>query len=117
MNLWARRQRFREKTTSSSLKRIDSQVLGCTGLRTKGCSAGIAEIGVELAPDQWGSGYAREVIDALIEFSESLGIEELTSSTHHKNQRAQQLVHQFGFTVGDRVGDQITYSRRSASGS
>ena len=96
--------------------RCDSRVMGCVGLRSKGYSSGIAEIGIELAPDQWGKGYAIEAIDALIEFAESLGIEELTSSTHYRNQRAQQLVNQFGFTVGDRVGDQITYNRRTASG-
>ena len=29
-------------------------LLGCCGLRSEGCDSGVAELGIELAPDCWG---------------------------------------------------------------
>jgi [ribosomal protein S5]-alanine N-acetyltransferase len=47
-----------------------TKVIGCAGLRQAGYPPGEAEVGIELDPEYWGAGYAREVLSALVEFAD-----------------------------------------------
>lgn len=89
----------------------DSQeVIGCAGLRQEGHAQGIAEIGIELGPDHWGSGYAREAIVGLLKFGKaSLNLEQLVSVTSPTNIRAQYLLEHFGFSRTGDEGMQLVY--------
>src|SRR5690625_3651664 len=49
--------------------RLDGQLVGCAGLRTKDAGPGRAELGVELAPAYWGQfGYAIEIMKCLVDY-------------------------------------------------
>ena len=56
-------------------------LVGCAGLRREGCEPGVAELGVELAPDVWGRyGYALEIGRALLAFGfGELGLREASA--------------------------------------
>ena len=75
-------------------------VIGCAGLRQADHPPGEAEVGIELNPDHWGSGYAREALSKLIEFArKNLGLQRLIALTAPENHRAHQLVRSFGFSL------------------
>lgn len=74
-------------------------VIGCAGLRQAGYPPGEAEIGIELDPEYWGAGYAREVLAALIEFARSqVGARRLWALTAPTNVRAHRLVQGMDFS-------------------
>lgn len=73
-------------------------VIGCAGVRQAGCPAGEAEVGIELDPDHWGAGHAREALSALIEFARGeTDVTRLLASTTATNARAHRLVQSMGF--------------------
>jgi RimJ/RimL family protein N-acetyltransferase len=74
----------------------DNGTIGCCGLRGKSFPAGIAEFGIELAPEYWGRhGYAAEVARALLDFGfDELGLTEIRGETG--NPRAARLAAFFG---------------------
>lgn len=75
------------------------EVIGSCGVRLQGCEAGGAEFGLELAPDHWGRGFAREAARAILEFAfRDLGVEEVRGITITENARVQRLVERLGFT-------------------
>lgn len=80
-------------------RRGDGPPIGCAGLRRSGFPRGRAEIGIELAPDHWGVGYATEALSALIAFGvEHLAVEHLSAETRATNAAAVRLLHALHFT-------------------
>lgn len=74
------------------------KLVGCCGLRGKGCDAGEMELGIELAPDYWGRyAYAVEVGRALLEFGfEELKLDVISGSTVSANVRIARLAEWIG---------------------
>ena len=73
-------------------------VIGCAGLRQAGYPSGRAEVGIELDPDHWGVGHAREALSALIEFARGeVGVVQLFALTTPTNVRARRLFQSMGF--------------------
>ncbi|MDH3592126.1 MAG: GNAT family N-acetyltransferase [Planctomycetota bacterium] len=76
----------------------DGAVIGCAGVRRAGHAPGAADLGIELAPAQWGAGFAREALAALIEFARiELGVDRLLAETTATNTRAHRLMQRLGF--------------------
>jgi len=67
------RERPRRKYQLAITLRPGEQLIGNCGIRLKSAGARDADIGYELAPEQWGRGYATEAARALLRF----GFEEL----------------------------------------
>jgi RimJ/RimL family protein N-acetyltransferase len=86
----------------------DESFIGCAGLRQTGYPPGEAEIGVEIKPQYWRRGFAREVLSELLQFGASrLGITVFWAETAASNAPAQALVEEFGFSRADSIGDLI----------
>jgi ribosomal-protein-alanine N-acetyltransferase len=86
------------------------EIIGCVGLRQKGCAGGTAEIGIELSPDYWGSGYAKEAIAELVKFGTvDLNLDRFVSVTSATNVRAHNLLGHFGFNQTGVEGSQFVY--------
>lgn len=84
-------------------------VIGCAGIRSKGCPIGSAEIGIEIAPEFWTLGYAHEAIAELISFARSQKIDRISASTHCENTKAHRLVEKFNFFQIGQTSDQIIF--------
>ncbi|MBD1852893.1 GNAT family N-acetyltransferase [Leptolyngbya sp. FACHB-711] len=76
-------------------------LIGCCGLRGRGCDAGEMELGIELAPDYWGRyAYAIEVGRALLDFGFwELRLEVISGSTVSANVRIARLAEWIGAEV------------------
>ena len=75
------------------------EAIGSCGVRLKGCEAGRAELGLELAPEHWRRGFASEAARAILEFGfRDLGVQEIRGVTITENVRVQRLVERLGFT-------------------
>ncbi|GAP96663.1 GNAT family N-acetyltransferase [Leptolyngbya sp. NIES-2104] len=76
-------------------------LVGCCGLRGRGCDAGEMELGIELAPDYWGRyAYAIEVGHALLAFGfGELKLEAISGSTVSANVRIARLAAWIGAEV------------------
>ena len=74
------------------------RLVGCCGLRGVDSAARSAELGIELAPGEWGRyGYAIEVMRALAKFGfEELRLDELYGSTVSANVRIARLASSLG---------------------
>ena len=84
--------------------------IGCAGLRQIGHPPGEAEVGVELHPDHWGRGYAREVLSALIEFArDEVGVARLCAMTTPTNERAHRLMQHLGFVPAPSHGEEVRF--------
>jgi len=78
--------------------RSDGTLIGNCGVRTVDPVAGEAEMGCELDPEQWGRGYAREAIAAMLRFGfGELGLRTIRTSSIPENVAAARLVERFGF--------------------
>jgi ribosomal-protein-alanine N-acetyltransferase len=74
-------------------------VVGCTGLRQAGYPSGEAEVGIELSPLHWGTGYASESLAELIRFGRhELGLARFWAITSPANHRAHRLLERMGFS-------------------
>lgn len=85
-------------------ERISGRLCGCVGLRRDGKPEGIAVLGLELAPDEWGRhGAALEVAGALIEYGfHALSLEAVVGDTASGNRRVERLARWFGATLEGR---------------
>ena len=82
------------------VQRDDSQeLIGSCGVRLQGCAAGMAEFGLQLAPESWGRGFATEAARAILSYAFSdLDVHEVRGVTVTENARVQRLVARLGFT-------------------
>ncbi len=87
----------------------NQRVIGCAGIRSKECPLGSAEIGIEIDPEFWGHGLAREAIAELISFAKLQKIDQLLASTHFENRKAHRLIENLGFSQVGRAGDQALF--------
>ena len=78
-----------------------NELVGCCGLRGKGCDAGEMELGIELAPGYWGQyAYAIEVGRALLDFGfRELKLEAISGSTVSANVRIARLAEWIGAEI------------------
>lgn len=91
------------------IQRKEPQILvGCCGLRSLGCEAGDAELGIELIPEYWSRyGYAIEVAVALCEFGfGDLGLEGIYGGTVSANARIARLARWYGAVMAKTSADQ-----------
>ena len=73
-------------------------LIGSAGLRQAEMPQGVAEIGLELAPDYWGRGFASEAARVLITFGfTTLGLTNVRGTTVSANERVTRLVRRLGF--------------------
>ena len=95
---WAQ-ERPRSNYQLAIVRRDESRrLVGCCGLRGVDTAAYTAELGIELAPQEWGRhGYAIEVLRALAKFGfDELGLSEIHGSTVSVNARIARLASSLG---------------------
>lgn len=96
------------------IRRGDPQTLvGCCGLRSAGEEKGVAELGIELAPEYWGRyAYATEVMRALVEFGfGTLNLHTIYGGTVSANSRIARLVTALGATAVTRPSPEWMQSK------
>ena len=78
----------------------DSQeLIGSCGVRLQGGAIGMAEFGLQLAPESWGPGFATEAARAILSYAfRDLDVHEVRGVTVTENTRVQRLVARLGFT-------------------
>lgn len=98
--IWSREQPRRNYQLAVVQRKRPQTLVGCCGLRLVGPGETRAELGVELAPEHWGSyGYAIEVVRVLIDFGfAELGLDEITGVTTSTNAPVARLAAWFGVT-------------------
>jgi RimJ/RimL family protein N-acetyltransferase len=98
---WAAERPRRNYQLAIVQRKEPGELVGCAGLRAAGFEPGLAELGIELAPHDWGRhGYAVEVGRALLEFGfGALDLREIRSVTVDANARAERLAGWFGAVV------------------
>ena len=101
---WAA-ERPRRNFQLAIVGRLSGELVGCCGLRQADCKAGLAELGIELAPACWGRyGYALEVARALLAFGFcELGLQAIQGVTASGNPRVERLARWFGAAVSPAV--------------
>jgi ribosomal-protein-alanine N-acetyltransferase len=88
--------------------------IGCAALRMEGRPTGEAELGVELNPDYWRQGYAREAVSTLLELGRTeLGVARFLANTANTNRSAQRVLEEFNFSCVESQGDKHIYSRKT----
>jgi RimJ/RimL family protein N-acetyltransferase len=95
---WAAERPRRNYQLAIAARDPPHRLLGCCGLRGGGLEPGVAEFGIELAPDEWGRGYASECARALLDagFAE-LGLHEVRGVSVSANARVARLLRRLGF--------------------
>lgn len=76
-------------------------MIGCAGARSKEYPQYSAEIGIQLDPEFWGHGLAREAIAELISFARLRKFDQLLASTHFENRKAHRLIANLGLLIAD----------------
>lgn len=76
--------------------RDDGRLVGSTGLAFE--SAEVAQTGYLLARDSWGRGFATEILMAMTELAETLGVVRLYAVCHLDNVASQHVLEKCGFT-------------------
>jgi [ribosomal protein S5]-alanine N-acetyltransferase len=96
---WAAESPRRNYQLAIARREDSSTSIGSCGVRLEGCEAGMAELGLQLAPDQWGRGFAAEAARAILNFGlHDLNLQEIHGVTVTENTRVQRLVDKLGFT-------------------
>lgn len=92
---------------------VERAVIGSVGVRCKGCDAGVAEFGIEIAPSAWGRGLATEASRALLAFAfRELRVGTLTGISVTQNHRVARLLGALGFrSAGARPGPEWMRAR------
>lgn len=80
------------------------RLIGNCGIRMAQADAVEAELGYELAPDQWGRGYATEAAQAMIEYGfERLGVHRIWASCIAKNRASARVLEKVGMRLEGRL--------------
>lgn len=97
---WRKEEPRRNYQLAVVLRKRPQLLVGCCGLRLVRPGVECAELGVELAPEHWGSyGYAIEVVRVLIDFGfAEIGLEEIAGVTTSANAPVARLATWFGAT-------------------
>lgn len=95
---WSRERPRRDWQIAVAARDRPAVLLGTVGLRTGDLTPGAAELGVELAPDVWGLGYAGEAARAMLDWGfATLDLAEARAVTVSANERVARLLRGLGF--------------------
>ena len=95
---WSRESPRRDWQLALAARERPALLLGTVGLRTGGLPPGVADFGVELAPDVWGLGYAREAARAMLGWGfATLALAETRADTVSANEPVARLLRGLGF--------------------
>lgn len=96
---WAAESPRRNYQLAIARREDSKELIGTCGVRLEGCEAGMAEFGLQLAPEHWGRGFATEAARAILDFGfRDLGLEAVHGVTVTENIRVQRLVAKLDFT-------------------
>jgi RimJ/RimL family protein N-acetyltransferase len=93
--------------------RETGEVIGNCGIRRDTPAGHEAEIGYEIAPDQWGRGYAGEAVAAIVGFGrDTLRVHRLTAWLVADNVASARVLEKNGFQLEGRLRDKEQYKGR-----
>jgi len=93
--------------------RAGGRLIGNCGIRLDRPDSHRAEIGYELAPDEWGHGYATEAARAIVRFGiEELGVTRLEAWTVADNVASARVLTRLGFAEEGRLPNYHFYKGR-----
>ncbi|NKB71724.1 MAG: GNAT family N-acetyltransferase [Candidatus Latescibacteria bacterium] len=79
---------------------LDGALIGCAGIRQATMEPGSGEVGIELDPQYWGQGYAREAGAGLVDFAfADLGLQCLQARCISANAAIRRLLERLGMTL------------------
>ncbi len=93
--------------------RATGELIGNCGIRRDSPMSHEAEIGYEIAPDQWGRGYASEAVAAIVGFGiETLRVHRITAWLVADNVASARVLEKNGFQLEGRLRDKEMYKGR-----
>ncbi len=93
--------------------KTDGRLIGNCGIRLPAAGSHDADIGYELAPDEWGHGYATEAARAIVRFGfEELGLHRISADTVADNIASTRVLTKLGMTLEGRLRDKLYYKGR-----
>lgn len=106
-------QRPRTRFQLAVTLKADGRLIGNCGIRLPAAGAHDADIGYELAPDEWGHGYATEAARAIVRFGfEELGLHRISADTVADNTASAHVLTKLGMTREGRLRDKLYYKGR-----
>lgn len=107
------RQEPRTRFQLAVTLRDGGRLIGNCGVRLAAAGAHEGEIGYELAPDEWGKGYATEAARAIVRFGfEELGLHRIAAWTVADNTGSARVLQKLGMTLEGRLRDRERYKGR-----
>lgn len=89
------------------------EVIGNCGIRLSAAGSHEAEIGYEIAPDQWGRGYATEAVAEIIRFGfDELGVHRISAWLVADNVASARVLQKNGLRLEGRLRDKEHYKGR-----
>lgn len=93
--------------------RDTGELIGNCGIRKASSDSHEAEIGYELAPDQWGNGYATEAVRAIMRFGwETLRLHRIAAWCLAENVASARVLEKAGMTLEGRMRDKEAFKGR-----
>ena len=93
--------------------RESGEVIGNCGIRLSAAGSHEAEIGYEIAPDQWGRGYATEAVAEIIRFGfDELGVHRISAWLVADNVASARVLEKNGLRLEGRLRDKEHYKGR-----
>ena len=93
--------------------RESGEVIGNCGIRLSAAGSHEAEIGYEIAPDQWGRGYATEAVAEIIRFGfDDLGVHRISAWLVADNVASARVLEKNGLRLEGRLRDKEHYKGR-----
>lgn len=93
--------------------RATGELIGNCGIRRDSPMSHEAEIGYEIAPDQWGRGYASEAVAVIVRFGiETLRVHRITAWLVADNVASARVLEKNGFQLEGRLRDKEMYKGR-----
>lgn len=106
-------QRPRTRFQLAVTLRDGGRLIGNVGIRMEHDDSHAAEIGYELAPDEWGRGYATEAARAMVRFGfDELGLHRIGAWTVADNVASGRVLRKLGMTVEGRLRDYQQFKGR-----
>jgi RimJ/RimL family protein N-acetyltransferase len=107
------KQRPRRRYQLAVTLKDGGRLIGNVGIRRGSGGAHEAEIGYELAPDEWGRGYATEAAREIVRFGfEELGLHRISAWTVAENVASARVLEKVGMTLEGRLRDKEHYKGR-----
>lgn len=95
------------------VRRDDGRLIGNVGIRLDTAESYEAELGYEIAPDEWGQGFATEAAAALVAFGfGSLGLHRINAWCVADNAASARVLQKLGMSLEGRVREREYYKGR-----